>query len=421
MASIKQVCLLLSLLMTPWLAAAEEPVGAADIPLLANRFRIDHGVKEVTFIIKRIEGGGPVILVRPDGSKLYSHRHPAGDVGWLQTKDAELITVRDPMPGPWQAIGNIDPDNRVRLLSDIELQYDPLPMRVFQSEILKVTSRVIIDGAQATDKDYVSDLGMTLRLQSLPHTEGAEQEDIQVGHYLDNGQDLDERPHDGVLTARVVLEADPGKYRAIISTGNEVFVRARSQEIFIYPQPFQYSLNPPTEKEGPKLSLLVDREELDPGSLAVTGQVLDPSGVATPFNGSGTEQNLSLTLAKPEMVGLYQVQATLLATTKGGREVQLQLPQREFSISPKPVIEPAVSQAASAAEATEHANEEGTSLWVWIAAGVGVLLLLLAAVGFILMQKRKALKKALAARQAAEEQASAKAPASEVDLNQPEQ
>ena len=56
------------LLLTSLSGMANEVFAPSDIPLLDNRFRIDYGVKEITFIIKRKPGTPSVILVRPDGN-----------------------------------------------------------------------------------------------------------------------------------------------------------------------------------------------------------------------------------------------------------------------------------------------------------------------------------------------------------------
>ena len=81
------------LLLASLSAAANEVFAPSDIPLLDNRFRIDYGVKEITFIIKRKPGTPSVILVRPDGSKLYVGKVKPPDVGWLPLKDQDLITI----------------------------------------------------------------------------------------------------------------------------------------------------------------------------------------------------------------------------------------------------------------------------------------------------------------------------------------
>ena len=140
MAAMRSLWGLLLLASLP--ATANEVFAPSDIPLLDNRFRIDYGVKEITFIIKRKPGTPSVILVRPDGSKLYVGKVTPSDVGWLTQQDQDLITVRNPMPGPWQAIGEVDPDNRVRLLTDIRLESEPLPARLYQPFLLAAARAV---------------------------------------------------------------------------------------------------------------------------------------------------------------------------------------------------------------------------------------------------------------------------------------
>ena len=418
MAPIKGLNVALLLLCTELSAATV--YGASDVPLLENRFRIDHGVREVTFILKKREGSAPVVLVQPDGSKLYSTRHPEGQIGWLVTPDADLITIRDPMPGPWQAIADADSENRIRLLTKVALQTDPLPLRLYQGESVKVTGRLLIDDKPTNDKDYLSSLGMTVRLQSFQTAEmkGEPVQDLVIGSYLDDGKGLDERPHDGVMTAEVVFDAPAGKYRTVISTGNEVFARARHQDILIYPMPFRYEMQLPSETKGPKLTFLIDKDEVDPVSIAVAGRVIDPAGHPLPFNGTASSQSLEIPLPKPAAPGLYHIEGSLFGTTLSGREFRLTLPPKSFNIyPPPPPPEPVISDVAK----LEPLPVEESSGWlVWLLGALTVLLGVGGGIGFILLQKRKALKRALAAQQAAQE-AQSKAPTSELDLNKPEQ
>jgi Tfp pilus assembly protein PilX len=44
------------------------------IELLRNRFHIDYNVDEVTMVFFREYGSAPVVLVRPDGSKIFQGR-----------------------------------------------------------------------------------------------------------------------------------------------------------------------------------------------------------------------------------------------------------------------------------------------------------------------------------------------------------
>ncbi|WP_429112386.1 TIGR03503 family protein [Aeromonas rivipollensis] len=413
------------LLLTSLSGMANEVFAPSDIPLLDNRFRIDYGVKEITFIIKRKPGTPSVILVRPDGSKLYVGKVTPPDVGWLTQQDQDLITVRNPMPGPWQAIGEVDPDNRVRLLTDIRLESEPLPARLYQGERVKLQSRLLIDGAAPGAGYYLSDLGMTVKLQQFNDAAQSGEPIVEetLGHYLDDGKGLDEVPGDGILTAEAVLDVPAGKYRALYSSGNQVFSRAQSQQVLLFPWPLSYTLDAPSGDIGARLSLLIDADELDPASVVIQGKAIDSAGVSMAFNAVATEPRLGVDLSALKAAGLYRVEATLFGTTRLGREVQLQLPVKSFTIMPPPAPTPSAASPTSAAVPTQAKFEERESpVWLpWALGGGGLLLLLLGAGGFILLQKRRTLHKAMAAQKAQSEAVAPAAQAPKLDLNLPEQ
>ncbi|WP_323946305.1 TIGR03503 family protein [Aeromonas hydrophila] len=413
------------LLLASLTASANEVFAPSDIPLLDNRFRIDYGVKEITFIVTRKPGTPSVILVRPDGSKLYVGKVTPPDVGWLALKDQDLITIRDPMPGPWQAIGEVDPDNRVRLLSNIRLETDQLPTQLYQGERVKLKSWLLIDDAPPKAGYYLTDLGMTVRLQRFNDAkqEGEPIVDEVLGHYRDDGKGLDEVPGDGIMTAEVVLDVAAGKYRAMYSTGNQVFSRARYQDVLIYPLPVSYTLAPPSQEFGAKLSFLIDADELDPASVVIEGKATNTVGASMAFNAVATEPRVEVDLSAIKEVGQYEVTATLFGTTRLGREIQVTLPVKSFNIFPVLAVEPSAASAASETSAAVpnqvKFEEEQSSGWlIWLLGGVGILLVLLGGVGFILLQKRRALKKAMAAQKAENESAK---PEAKLDLNLPEQ
>ncbi|NME00421.1 TIGR03503 family protein [Aeromonas sp. DNRA1] len=413
------------LLLASLTASANEVFAPSDIPLLDNRFRIDYGVKEITFIVTRKPGTPSVILVRPDGSKLYVGKVTPPDVGWLALKDQDLITIRDPMPGPWQAIGEVDPDNRVRLLSNIRLETDQLPTQLYQGERVKLKSWLLIDDAPPKAGYYLTDLGMTVRLQRFNDAkqEGEPIVDEVLGHYRDDGKGLDEVPGDGIMTAEAVLDVAAGKYRAMYSTGNQVFSRARYQDVLIYPLPVSYTLALPSQEFGAKLSFLIDADELDPASVVIEGKATNTVGASMAFNAVATEPRVEVDLSAIKEVGQYEVTATLFGTTRLGREIQVTLPVKSFNIFPVLAVEPSAASAASETSAAVpnqvKFEEEQSSGWlIWLLGGVGILLVLLGGVGFILLQKRRALKKAMAAQKAENESAK---PEAKLDLNLPEQ
>ena len=141
------------------------------IILLQNRFRIDHEVDEVTLIFFREFGSAPVVLVRPDGSKIFSSQAEKNNVEWFDDDTFDMIKIKNPVPGPWQAVGQVMPESRVMVISEIELHADPLPAVIFSGEVLKQTAYLTnggkpIDYSQFRD---VVDVSIELRSTNNPN------------------------------------------------------------------------------------------------------------------------------------------------------------------------------------------------------------------------------------------------------------
>lgn len=152
-----------------------------------------------------------------------------------------------------RVIGEWTRDNRVhRILSDIRLDIAALPMQLYQEVWSSSKAWLLINGQPPKDKYYLSDLGMTVKLQSF--NDASQQKvvlDQVLGHYRDDGKGLDEVPGDGIMTAEVTLQDIPGgKYRAMFSTGNQVFVRARYQDVLLYPIRSVITWRPPSGRAG---------------------------------------------------------------------------------------------------------------------------------------------------------------------------
>lgn len=46
---------------------------------------------------------------------------------WYDELNYDLVVIRNPMPGPWQVIGQIMPESRIVVIGELSLKVDPLP------------------------------------------------------------------------------------------------------------------------------------------------------------------------------------------------------------------------------------------------------------------------------------------------------
>lgn len=93
LARVTSLCLLLLL----FILSSFNDAFANDIKLLDNRFRLDYAVEEVTMVFFREYGSAPVVLVRPDGSKVFQYTAVGQQVTWFDSPTYDMINIKKPM------------------------------------------------------------------------------------------------------------------------------------------------------------------------------------------------------------------------------------------------------------------------------------------------------------------------------------
>lgn len=318
------------------------------IKLLQNRFRVDYNVKELTMVFFREYGSVPVVLVRPDGSKIFQGRNDKDKVVWHDDATYDMITIKNPVPGPWQAVGQVLPDSRVMVISDLELNAEPLPSTLFSGEILKSTA-YLTNGGAAIDNHQFSDV-VDLRIDFIstnnPDFDNFGAKDQEIARFEDNGRGMDERPYDGVFTGQFNLNIASGEWQPVFSVSTPMFSREqRSEPIVIHPNPVMISAELNGGGEGyHKLIIDVDRELVDITSLLIDGKIRFPNTDVQNFSitEGGSEAREHLIVAYEE--GVFRVKLTAYGTTTDGRDFILDVPEYNFvAEAPEPeVIDPLI-------------------------------------------------------------------------------
>ncbi|WP_299021720.1 TIGR03503 family protein [uncultured Photobacterium sp.] len=329
--------LLLLVMLLPVLSWAKDSTAMS---WLDNRFRVDPTVEQVSFVVKREVDSRSVVLVRPDGVKYYSWRHPE-NVSWYDEPGMDIISIEKPMPGPWQAVGKVTPTNQVTVLSDLKLEVANLPSRLYQSETLKFTARLTQGGKLLTAHDFLDRLKLSVvfyefveDVESLPKE--ARPGPIVLGEFADDGLDFDEVPGDGVFTVALPIDIMPGKYRVKLNSGNGIFLRTVEQQVLIYPPPMTASF---IQGRGANEShqVVVETEEgaLLPGSLAAHIEQEDTEGkvIISQQHALTDEDGLKVRLPNGKLPGSYAWSGWLYATDNfNNRELIFKLPKNHFAV-----------------------------------------------------------------------------------------
>lgn len=315
------------------------------IELLRNRFRVDFNVEEVTMIFFREYGSAPVVLVRPDGSKLFQGRVDEEKVEWYDDDTFDMIKIKNPVPGPWQAVGQILKDSRVMVLSNVELHAEPLPSLLFAGEILKSTAYLTNAGELIKNKQFrdVVDLDIEFISSNNPNYSNFGASDQDIATFQDNGRGMDERPGDGVFTGQFNLKVAPGEWRPIFTVKTPMYTRVQEGDLVIlHENPIKIDVEQNGGGEGyHKILIDVDRDLVDIESLLVDGKVRYPNTDMQNFSltegGSGAREHL-IAAYEP---GVFRIKLTAYGTTVDGRDFILDVPEYSFLAEgpEEPVVE----------------------------------------------------------------------------------
>lgn len=309
-----------------------------EVPLLNNRFRIDYQVDKVTMLFFRRPGAPAVVLVQPDGSKLYpNHAMNNPDLEWYDEVSYDLVIIRKPTPGPWQVVGQIQPDSRIMILGDIELEVDSLPPLVFRGETLKVTARVLNDG-KPIKVGYFRDV-VTMYVEFVS-TNNDQYDNFGAGtksvaEFRDNGQDFDERPMDGVFTGEFKLSFPAGEWRPEFSIQTPILKRRIVKAPLIIAEPpfeFNMSLARDGDPSDHILQVKIDPAVAKPDTVLFQGKIFYPNGEEQLFT-LGKETSLYRELSvKNYDWGRYSIEISAFGENINGREFMATLPMYKFEI-----------------------------------------------------------------------------------------
>ncbi|KJY82334.1 glutamate synthase [Vibrio galatheae] len=326
---------IVGVLLSASVFSAEE----SSMSLLDNRFRVDPSIKQITFVIYRAKSSQPVVLVRPDGKKYYAWRSPE-NVRWYQESSMDIVSIDNPMPGPWQAIGKVTPKNKIKLISHLELSSDKMPNRLFQGESLKFSARLTSDGKSLVLRDFLERVKLKVTFTKYIENEDELVKEARpipevIGEFADDGQGLDEVAGDGIFTVSLPITSAPGKYRVRITSGNGVFLRAQEQEVLVYPTPIQTTFIQSRDAMSPhRIVISGEQGMILPGSIAGHIDHTSPEGQLTSVQGSAPAESNKLELEIPssENIGLYAWTGEAFATEMGS-ERPLVFPMTDHTYS----------------------------------------------------------------------------------------
>jgi len=383
-----------------------EKVGKPDsVPLQGNSFRIDRSISEATLLIFSGEGGEPPKLKTPDG-KTYSADDDVDDISWHRDQGYDLITLKKPVTGEWTIEAEMDPDNRVLVVTDLKMITTDMPNRVAIGESIPVEVYFTENDQAVSRQDFIEVLNVTVS----QIVDGVASEAKPLA---DDGISPDEKPADGRFVTMFSDSAKAGSVEMVIHADGKTFVRERRQLTEVV-NPARLEVNDDLASTQAGFEILLDEEVVQRDSLSIDAWVEDMSGQRMDIEFAGVAEGKPIaTLDKNTLVGRQLVVINVKGKTLSGNEFFYQPEQvsiegfaKEPAIESQPEAETPAQQidngpaepapevkpeslatkspaepAATTPEVEEQAEPEEETNWVMMGLIIGGANLLLALLG----------------------------------------
>jgi hypothetical protein len=315
------------------------------VPINAeNSFKIDESVTEMTLLVFRQADSEPTELTLPDQSTL-SAKDASFTVRWHSEANYDLVTIDNPMSGSWTIDAKVDPDNRVMVITDMQLVTNDLPNNILMGEGFDVE-------ASLTEKNNI-----ITRVDFLNMVDAKVIEENEYDYPLETS--VNESLLDGVYRRTLGDSFKPGRNDVVVTMTSATFERQRRQSINVIDNPlnvYQEQLDDAVSRTH-RITMTPDQTLIVPEGLSISAMLTAEDG--SEWSYEVTKNQLGewqLTLADLIPQQIYSLALQLKATTTKGREVFLQPTPIQLIDRNIPAIEPELD--TSGAEESSPADVE---------------------------------------------------------------
>jgi uncharacterized protein (TIGR03503 family) len=251
-------------LMKAFLRAFDRAVPAEQVPMEDNTFVIDNSIDEYTALIfKRSNGVKETAILTPSGERWSQMEHPKL-VRWHKDVRFDLITIKQPEAGTWIVEADLDPANRVTILSDLVLSVKGIPTTIFPGDKLDIEIKLNNKGAVVDRKEILRLTDMTLTVVTESGLEGSK--------VL---SDPENPPADGIYREGLYRLKEMGQYQVDVIAEGRTFQRKRSFSMTMI-QPVEITHRPDQDKGVYRIEVRGLSDNLDIERSRVIAKIKSP-------------------------------------------------------------------------------------------------------------------------------------------------
>lgn len=204
------------------------------VPLVDNKFLVDESILELTLLVFKPKNARPTEVIEPD-KKVYKQNNVPSYVKWQSEKNYDLITITRPKTGEWSITAQTDPDNRVLVVTNLQIQTNRMPNNMFVGENLNIALFMTDNNKKITDDNFLQFISMTAIQKELSADISSIKQPNKKRWFLhDNGLRGDTEANDGVFNIQVNSTLDVGKNQFTFRASTETLQREINHSVIIH-------------------------------------------------------------------------------------------------------------------------------------------------------------------------------------------
>jgi len=306
----------------------EKVANTESIPLKQNSFQVDASVSEMTVLVFRKDNDKETELVAPDKTRITLKTN-SENIRWRHNEvNFDLVTIEEPEPGSWYVDANVDPDNRVMVVTDLKLKTSDLPNNILIGETLEFDVSLTEKDDVITRLDFLSLVDMGLKHEN-EYTDAME-------------ENLNPLKKEGIYRTVVGNTFQPGRNDIVTTANSGTFERQRRQSINVVEVPFTIDVSQLIDEpvRTHRLILKPDTSLINNETMSVSAMLTADDGNEWPYEVIKMLDNTwQLTIAELQPLESYTVNMQFKGETVKGRPVFLQAePIVLFDETPKPDV-----------------------------------------------------------------------------------
>lgn len=297
-------------LMPAFLKAFDRAVPAEQVPLTNNHFDIDSSIEEFTALIFRGTSGRETQLIAPSGAVITQAVADNQDnVRWHHDLNFDLITVSGPEAGEWSVDADVDPDNRVQILSDLKLSVSGVPANLFSGAPIDMSIALVNEGEVVTEPAVLQLTDISMQVTAPDGRTGSK--------LLSDPENL---PPEGVFRETMSRLSMPGEYRIEVNAIGRTFQR-RQVLTAVLAEPLKVETEPFPDQQRVLITVTPQGDSIDTGLSRIIAKIASPDGssVIQNMEYSAPDQKWVLDLTDEKGDGRYEITINIRGVSQGGK------------------------------------------------------------------------------------------------------